>query len=141
MSKLLKVTPRILRFTKNIRLANSEICCGDVKWNFTLTKGPWYGAIWERLVQSANRCLKRGFGRTPLNLQTVLIEIEAILNLRPLCPLYDDDMEETRTSNHQLFGRKLPQTNVQPVETEINLNRGTKRAHYIDTVVEHYWER
>ena len=45
-------------------------------------------------------------------------------------------MEETL-----LFGRKLPQTNVQPFGTEINLSKGTKRANYIDTVVEHHWER
>ena len=79
----------------------------NVKWKFT--KAQWYGAIWERLVQSAKRCLKKVVGHTTLNfieMQTVLIEIDAILNSRPLCPLYDDDMEEPLTPNHLLFGRK-----------------------------------
>ena len=33
----------------------------NVKWKFTLTKALWYGAIWERLVQSVKRCLKKGY--------------------------------------------------------------------------------
>jgi hypothetical protein len=114
-----------------------------VKWQFTLTKAPWYGGIWERLVQSAKRCLKRVIGRTTLTfleLQTVLVEIEVILNSRPLCPLYDDDMEEPLTPNHLLFGRKLSQYNVQH-ENEVNMSVGSKRVRYIETVVEHFWER
>ena len=116
----------------------------NVKWSFSLAKAPWYGGIWERLVQSAKRCLKRIIGRTTLNfieLQTVLLEIEVILNSRPLCTLYDDDLDEPLTPNHLLFGRKLAQHNIQHAEYEVNLNIGEKRARHIEMLVEHFWER
>ena len=83
----------------------------NVKWQFTLTKAPWYGGIWKKLVQSAKRCLKRVIGLTSTFLaqQTVLVEIEVILNSRLLCPSYNDDIEEPLTPNHLLFGRKFMQ--------------------------------
>ena len=45
-------------------------------------------------------------------LQTVIQEIELILNSRPLGVLYDNDMEQILTPNHLLFGRKLNLENV-----------------------------
>ena len=69
----------------------------NLSWKFTLAKALWYGGIWERLIQSTKRCLKRVIGSsmlTVLEMQPVLLEIEFILNSRPLCPLYDDDFEE-----------------------------------------------
>ena len=80
-----------------------------VKWNFNLANASWYGGFWERLIGQVKRCLKKVLGRTTLGfyqLQTVIQEIELILNSRPLGNLYDDDMEQILTSNHLLFGRK-----------------------------------
>ena len=118
----------------------------NISWKFTLTKAPWHGAIWERLVQSVKRCLKKVVGRTTLTfveLQTVLLRIEAILNSRPLCQLEDGDMIEPLTPNHLLFGRKLSQVNTEPATDDgaIDSNRSKKKVQYIDTLVSHYWER
>ena len=115
----------------------------NVTWKFTLTKAPWHGAIWERLVQSVKRCLKKVVGRTTLTfveLQTVLLQIEAILNSRPLCQLEEGDLVEPLTPNHLLFGRKLPQVNsISSTNTTVDIDekRGRKRTQYIDTVVSH----
>jgi hypothetical protein len=52
------------------------------------------GGFWERMIQSTKRCLKKNLGRTLLTfeeLRTVLVEIEATLNNRPLTYMYDDD--------------------------------------------------
>ena len=80
-----------------------------VKWNFNLANASRYGGFWERLIGQVNRCFKKVLGRTTLGfyqLQTVIQEIELILNFRPLGNLYDDDMEQILTPNHLLFGRK-----------------------------------
>ena len=75
-----------------------------------------------------------------LELQTVLLEVEAILNSRPLCPLYEDNLEEPLTPNHLLFGRKFPQRNEFDHQSS-NLPHGVKRVRYIERVLEHFWER
>ena len=36
-----------------------------------------------------------------------MFETELILNNRPLCEIYDDDVEEVLTPNHFIFGRQL----------------------------------
>jgi len=47
----------------------------------------------ERLIQSVKRCLRKSLGRTILNfdqMNTLLVEIEGILNLRPLTCVEDN---------------------------------------------------
>ena len=54
-------------------------------------------------------CLKKTIGRNTFRydeMQTVLGEVEMILNSRPLVTLFDDTLEETITPNHSSFGRK-----------------------------------
>ena len=35
-----------------------------VEWRFNLEKAPWWGGIFERMIKSAKRCLKKSVGRT-----------------------------------------------------------------------------
>ena len=54
---------------------------------------PWWGGFYERLVGSGKRCLKKSFGRSLLSLPdivTMVTEVEAVLNSRPLTYLYPD---------------------------------------------------
>ena len=116
----------------------------NIKWKFSLAKAPWYGGIWERLVQSIKSLEKSSVSRAILSfseIQTVLLEIQAILNSRPLCTLFDDDMEEPLSPNHLLFGRRLNQRNGEHFNMEVNVNIGSKRALYIESVVQHFWDR
>ena len=67
-------------------------------------KGPRGGVVtFERLVQSVKRCLKKILKNAKVTreeLQTVLVEIEATLNSRPLT------FEEPLTPYHFLGGRR-----------------------------------
>lgn len=58
-----------------------------MKWTFNLQKAPWWGGVFERLVKLIKRCLKKtisGARLTYEELLTVIIEVEMILNWRPL---------------------------------------------------------
>ena len=77
---------------------------------FNLNGAPWWGGFWERLVGMVEKCLKKSIGSKRLSfteLPTVLFEIENVLNNRPLCFMYDDDVSEVLTLNSLLYGRKL----------------------------------
>ena len=55
----------------------------DVKWTFNVPKAPWWGGIFERLVRSVKRCLKKVLGLARLSydeLFTALVEVEGVLN-------------------------------------------------------------
>ena len=117
----------------------------NIDWSFNIAEAPWHGGMFERLVQTVKRCLKKTIGNACLSFtefQTVLAETENIVNSRPLNELDDDDLEEPLTPNHLLFGRKLSLRNTN--ENVVNLNDGielSKRHKYLQTVIDHFWNR
>lgn len=70
------------------------------------------GFFWECLVQSVKRCLRKSLGQTILSfdqLNTLLIEIERVLNSRPLTYVEDDTagISYTLSPSHLIYGRKI----------------------------------
>ena len=74
-----------------------------IEWKFNISGAPWWGGIWERLVGSVKRCIKKVVGVRKIGyieLNTLLLEIECILNNRPLCADYDSEVDDVLTPNH-----------------------------------------
>ena len=58
-------------------------------------------------MKQVKSCLKKTLGRSKLSfdeLTTILVEVEAVLNSRPLTYLYSDDVEEPLTPSHLVIG-------------------------------------
>ena len=58
-----------------------------VKQSFILPASPWWGGFYERLVRSVKLTLRKTLGKSFLTfeeLQTILCEIEYLINCRPL---------------------------------------------------------
>lgn len=88
-----------------------ELAIMHTKFHFNPALSPWMGGIWERGIGSIKHHLKRTVGSKILNyeeLTAILIQIEAILNSRPLTPLNDNPDElESLTPGHFLVGGAL----------------------------------
>ena len=69
----------------------------------------WYGGFWERLIEPTKTILEKVLGRSfiaLINLQTIVVEIEAILNDCPLTyTLTDLNDPESLCPSHLLYGR------------------------------------
>lgn len=64
-----------------------------VQWQFIPKRAPWYGGWWERLIGLTKMSLKKVLGRARISLvvlQTLVVEVEAILNDRPLTHVSSD---------------------------------------------------
>ena len=67
---------------------------------------PWFGRIWKRLIGLTKSTLKKTLGRTHATLQTVIVEIEALLNNRPITHVSPDLRDpEPITPAHLLYGK------------------------------------
>ena len=78
---------QVSKVVKNYMLNKS------ILWQFNVPLAAWQGGTWERLVRSVKRCLRKVIGRATIRfeeLHTLLVEVEGIINSRPLTYIYDD---------------------------------------------------
>ncbi|XP_071635052.1 uncharacterized protein [Temnothorax longispinosus] len=108
----------------------SSILSNDgTQWKFNPPSAPHFGGKWEAGVKSVKFHLKRTIGNTLLTYEefsTVLAQIEAILNSRPLCRMSDDpDDLSILTPGHFLIGNSIatvPEPSLSLAKTS-HLNR------------------
>ena len=119
-------------------------------WKFITAKAPWWGGFWERMVQLVKRSLRKVVGKTTLTfdeLNTLLIEIEAIINSRPLTFVYDDceGISYALTPSHLLYGNRLAITpsasHHEVVSTNKTLTRRAKNHQRILNQLVSRWRK
>ena len=80
-----------------------------VRWLFNLERALWWSGVFERMVQMMKCCLKKTVGRAKFSydeLVTAVIEVEGIINSRPLtCVTADMWTEATEPSWWCLLSR------------------------------------
>ena len=82
-----------------------------IQWRFIPKRAPWYGSWWDRLIGLTKMALKKVLGRSRVTLtvlQTLITEVEAILNDRPLTYV-SSDMNDSQplTPSQLLHGRRI----------------------------------
>ncbi|XP_055932821.1 uncharacterized protein LOC129962847 [Argiope bruennichi] len=86
-----------------------------IEWKFIPPRSPHFGGLWEAAIKSFKYHLKRvvkGINLTYEEFLTVIVQIEGILNSRPLCPLSaNEDDFEVLTPAHFLINRSLTSLN------------------------------
>ena len=115
-----------------------------IKWKFNLAAAPWWGGIYERLVRSTKRCLKKVLFRQHFSYEqmiTVLNEITCTINNRPLTFLYEDSGDIALTPNHLLFGRTLDFENASNDIAEIPSCELPSKLKHVTIILSHFWKR
>lgn len=114
-----------------------------VEWKFIPSYSPHFGGLWEAGVKSLKFHLKRVVGQAHLTLEefaTVLVQVEAILNSRPLTPISSSPVDlEPLTPSHFLIGRSLLSV-PEPDFTNTNENR-LSRFQRVQQLRQQFWRR
>ena len=123
-----------------------------VQWIFNVECAPWWGGVFERMVRSTKRCLRKMVGRANLSqdeLHAAVIEIEAVINSRPLLYISSTDLEEPLTPSHLLVGRQLLNLpdylgyvcDPGDEDFEVNNSQLKRRMKHLASVLSHFWRR
>ena len=100
----------------------NHVSNSGVKWTFIIELAPWMGGFYERLVSLVKRALRKTLNRKLLSLvqlQTVLKEVEATVNARPL--VFDgEDIDSTITLTPRHFLTLNPTIGVPDLEYDNN---------------------
>ncbi|XP_053686295.1 uncharacterized protein LOC128735835 [Sabethes cyaneus] len=114
-----------------------------MQWHFNPPSAPHFGGLWEAAVRSAKHHLLRVIGDSTLTFEdfnTLLVQVEACLNSRPLTQLSDDPMDlRPLTPGHFLTGGSL-QSLPEPDFSNIKVNR-LKRWQLVQRQLQDFWKR
>ncbi len=118
--------------------------CGkaSIAWKFIPPRTPHMGGLWEATVKLMKTLLHKIVTPHPLQfheLYTVLTEVEATLNSRPLTPLNSTDADDqlTLTPGHFLIGRPLLAPPTHPAKhSKIN---NLRRWQLVQRLTHDFW--
>ena len=112
------------------------------EWRFNLSRAPWWGGQYERLIGLFKRAFYKTIGNGMLTLEEledVVLDVEVALNNRPLTYLEDDVQLPVLTpcSMLNINPSVLPEVDVQELE-DGDLR---KRARFLQRCKESMWKR
>ena len=147
-AKTFKATSKLL----NKLLSETEVrdffVSKRIIWRFNLERSPWWGGAFERMVGSVKRCLRKVLGNARLTqdeLTTVLVEVEATLNSRPLTYQHEEFDSQVLTPSHLLVGRRIsPLSNYVSDDLDFEDDNNislSKRFFYLTKKLSHFWKR
>ena len=106
----------------------------EITWQFNLSKSPWCGGMYERLIKEIKKTLYKTLGKTHLTfeqLETVVMDMERYLNNRPLTYV-ESELSEDRVltpnivmwgQNSHTFDEDLEEEEVGKFEKRLSLAR------------------
>ncbi|XP_076664979.1 uncharacterized protein LOC143367238 [Andrena cerasifolii] len=122
---------------------HSTLLRQGTEWRFNPPAAPHFGGLWEAAVKSTKYHLRRVIGDQHLTFEemtTLLHQIEACLNSRPLQQMTDDPGDlATLTPGHFLIGEallSLPDPTIEDVPSS-----RLSRWHLLQQMRLHFWRR
>ena len=122
----------------------SFVSSRGIEWKYIPERSPNFGGLWESTVKSMKTYFRKVTANVKLTYEeasTVLIQIEACLNSRPLTSvLTDNEGIEVLTPGHFLIGQPLMAVPDPPssYNTSITLLR---RWQLCQSIVRQFWSR
>ncbi|XP_028419006.1 uncharacterized protein LOC114544621 [Dendronephthya gigantea] len=131
-----------LKKVNNDEKFNQYLADNKIVWQFNLSRAPWWGGQFERMVGLVKNALHKTIGNGLLSwkeLEEVLLDIEVCLNDRPLSYVEEDLQFPILTPNTLIFHQTNTIPEAQPHHCEEFDLR--KRAKYLRKCKDAMWKR
>ena len=120
----------------------------NIRWQRYLEYSPWWGGFIERLNHGFKSSIRKVLGGSQVSfdeLQTLLTEVEAIMNSRPISYVYDDAGEgQAITPSLLLCGKNLTQLPANMFDHKFERKQPQtcrERLKYIEKMKTYFWTR
>ena len=149
-AKTFKSSSKEIRSICRATEVSQYLCNNRTSWRFIVAKSPWWGGFYERMVQTVKRPLRKVIGRSNLRfdeLNTVLIEVESVINCRPLTFVYDDceGVSYALTPSHLLYGRRMASSpcsgHYEVVSTNASLTKRSRNHRHVLNQIISCWRK
>ena len=114
----------------------------EIKWKFNLSRAPWWGGQFERLIELTKNTVYKSIGSSMLTwneLEEVLLDIELTLNNRPL--IYVEDNVQLPVLTPNTFLHEMNVVNLEEASDKIDEYELRKRSSYLQKRKEKTWTR
>lgn len=126
---------------KSSETVANQLSHQNIEWKFIPPGAPHFGGLWEAAVKSVKYHITRVVGQSRLTyeeLTTLLAQVEACVNSRPLTPLTNDpDDLEALTPGHFLIGRAL----ASPPQPDLSEANPISRWRLVTKFNQQIWKR
>ena len=126
----------------NLEKIHGSLSRRGIEWVFNPPGASHQGGVWERLIRSTKKILRSLVGNRELNdesLRTFLVEVEKIMNDRPITPVSSDPQDlEALTPNHILLMRQNPSTSAKECG---KVESYKARWKHVQSLASTFWER
>ncbi|KAI5748201.1 hypothetical protein M8J77_022994 [Diaphorina citri] len=134
---------RVLQSQSFNQALGEELARRRIQWSFLPPLSPHMGGIWEGNIRMVKQHLLKVIGSQILTFEemyTVLTQVEALLNSRPLCPLSADPNDvQVLTPAHFIHANPLQE--LPAVSTLSTPENRLTRFQLLDKLVQTYWKR
>ena len=132
-AKTFQATKKWLETLKNDEDVNNYLANHSIKWQFNLSRAPWWGGFFERLIGVMKSALSKAVGKAMLTfseLEETLLDVECFMNNRPLTYLGEEFEDRAITPNILLRGgpAEFLEENTEALKEESNM---TRRLRYL----------
>lgn len=149
--KTFKAAAKLIKKIMNNETVKRHLTDLKVEWRFNMERAAWWGGIFERMIGSMKRCLRKMIGRATFTyeeLLTAVTEVEVVVNSRPISYVFSDDLAEALTPSHLIMGRRifgLPDHLYydQPTDPNFELTPTliNKKMKHFSKLLDHFWKR
>ena len=130
----------IKKIRKSERLQD-HLAREDIRWQFNLSRSPWWGGMYERVIKDLKKTPYKTLRRTTLSfeqLETVIVDIERQINNRPLTYVESEGGEEqVLTPNVLMWGQNAHEIE----EIEEDGDEVSKLHKRLKEAKQHAWKR
>ena len=119
----------------------------NIEWIFHPPTASNFGGVWEREIRTARKVLnalllEQRIKLSDDNLSTLMCEVEAIMNQRPLTTVSDDPLDpQPLTPNHLLLTQSLTKTTFPPGLFSPNDTYTRRRWRQVQYITDVFWKR